>query len=236
MSTIQLGHLLSAKPFQHAILAGLLLLSVTGCGSGTSSGISSGPTSGTSQPTTPAVPAGWVNLDRPYVSYDYPTGWKLTETTSEASAFVDAEDPAQPNKKQVLVQFVPGYPNKSNLGDQCADADQYLTDVYTNVFLPIATDPTTYPRTTVTWLYLPALGGSLGGAAGTISVSYEANVGSSVNYTVDLQAVPRQGGLYLVGIWSPDYYATPSFAKTFLSTLMLKHDFLPKGSNCSYLN
>jgi hypothetical protein len=222
------------KSLFYTALVAIVTLASTGCGGKMSSSTSTGtqPT----QPSTPAVPLGWVNVTRPYVSYDYPSGWKLNEGTDPSKPFVNAYDPMHPETGQVVVQFVPGYPNNSNNGDQCADADQYLQEVYTNTFLPLVTDPNKYPRITVTWLYLPAIGGSLGGATGTVSISYEASLGSSVNTLVELQAVPREDGLYFVDIWSPDDYATPSYSKTFLTTLVLKHGSLPKGSNCSFLN
>ena len=236
-----------------AVLASFVTVASIGCGgangsstgsattsNGTSSSgtTSTGTTSAGTTTTTPVVPAGWTNVDRPYVSYDYPSAWKLTENTSTTGPYVDAGDPSQPTKSQVQVQFVPGYPNNSytGSGDQCADAEQALNEVYTNTFQILATNPAVYPRTQVTWLYLPSSMGRLGGASGTVSVSYQASVASAVNYLVDLEAVPRTGGLYLVAFWSPDYYSTPSIEKTFYSTLVLKYPFLPKGSNCSSLN
>jgi hypothetical protein len=228
--------MITANSFKCAIIAGLFTLTSIGCGSSKAS-TATQPTKPTSPVTTPpVVPAGWVNVDRQYFSLSYPSGYMLTESPSGAQPYyIIATDPA--HQHQILVQFVQGFVNQAETFDQCAGVDQYLTDFYTDNFLSMATDPTKYPQTSVTITNGPGIGGFLGGAELDISVVTQEALGSGLGgYTYHLEGVPKAEGLYLIGFENEDYYASPSFFKTFLGTLVLKSKPLPKGSNCSTLN
>ena len=214
----------SPKLLQHSALGGLLMLISLGCGSGSGTTSEAAPstppsTSQPDQPTTPAVPSGWTNLDRQYYSFSYPAGWQLSESTSATKSIAVAAEPGLQHK--VALQFELGFVNQAGILNQCAGVDTYLTDFYAANFAPLATSTAQYPYTTTTY------DGPLDGPQGrAIRVSIVTTSASGNTSTIEywIEAVQRTDGIYLVIYQDPsDPYSTwLSFRNTFIGTIVFK--------------